>query len=126
MSFLALTIRNLLRRPLRAALAAGGVALSVAGFLAFIGLARGPARAWESTLAGQGTDVVVSRRGAVELMSTSLEESLGLELASVVGVRDAVGELLDLVALDSGETVVFSGRPTESFLWRSLEMVAGE
>jgi putative ABC transport system permease protein len=126
MSFLALTLRNLVRRPLRAALAAGGVALSVASFITLIGLARGHARAWESTLAGQGTDIVVARRGAVELMSTSLDESGGLQLAGVVGVRDAAGELLDLVALDSGETVVFSGRSTEGFLWRSLALVAGE
>jgi putative ABC transport system permease protein len=126
MSFLALTLRNVIRRPLRASLAAGGVALSVASFIALIGLARGHARAWERTLAGQGTDVVVARRGAVELMSTSLDQSLDAQLASVVGVRDAAGELLDLVALDSGETVVFSGRSTESFLWRSLALVAGE
>jgi putative ABC transport system permease protein len=125
MSFLALTFRNVVRRPLRAILSAGGVALSVASFIALIGLARGHARAWERTLAGQGTDVVVARRGAVELMSTSLEEGLGAQLEGMPGVRAAAGELLDLVGLDSGQTIVISGRPPDSFLWTSLQMVQG-
>jgi putative ABC transport system permease protein len=110
---------------MRAVLAAGGVALSVASFIALIGLARGHARAWERTLAGQGTDVVVGRRGAVELMSTSIEEPVGARIEAVGGVRDAAGELLDLVALDSGQTVVISGRSTDTFLWTSLQMVQG-
>lgn len=125
MSLLTLTLRNLLRRPLRSVLAAGGVALSVASFIALTGLARGHARAWERTLAGQGTDVVVARKGAVELMSTSLEESLATDLAAVDGVRDAAGELLDLVGLDSGQTVVVSGRKPGTFLWSSLHVGEG-
>jgi len=126
MSFLALAFRNVTRRPLRAALAAGGVALSVAAFIALIGLSRGHARAWERTISGQGTDVVVARRGAVELMSTSLDEALGPRLSTALGVRDAAGELLDIVALDSGQTVVISGRHPDTFLWTSLQLVEGQ
>jgi putative ABC transport system permease protein len=125
MSFLALTIRNVTRRPLRAALAAGGVALSVASFIALIGVVRGHARAWERTLAGQGTDVIVAHKGAVELMSTSLDTAVSDQLAAASGVRDGAGELLDLVGLDAGPTVIMSGRPTNSFLWTGLETVRG-
>jgi putative ABC transport system permease protein len=126
MPFFLLALRNLARRPLRAGLAASGVGLAVASVVTLVGLARGHARAWEHSLQEQGTDVMVSRKGAVELLSTSIEEDVGEQLARLPGVRGVASELLDLISLDSGQSVILSGRPTGSYLWTSLEMTEGK
>lgn len=125
MPFVMVAIRNLGRRPLRTILAAGGVALAVASWIALLGLVRGHVLAWEQNLTAAGTDLFASRKGAIELMSTSIPETVGGQLARLPGVRDAAGELIDMVGLDSGQTVLVSGRPTDSYLWTSLHLVSG-
>jgi putative ABC transport system permease protein len=125
MTFLALALRNLVRRPMRACLAASGVALAVASFIALVGIARGHAHAWERSLTASGTDVLVSRKGGVELLSTSIDEAVGERLARLDGVAGVGGELLDLVELSSGQNILVSGRRRDSYLWTSLQMLEG-
>lgn len=125
MTLATLALRNLARRPLRAGLAACGVALAVASFIALLGIARGHARAWERNLAASGTDVLASRKGAIDLLSTSVNEDAGTKIAGLTGVSAVGGELLDLVALDSGASVLVSGRPPASYLWTSLQLIEG-
>jgi putative ABC transport system permease protein len=125
-TFLVLALRNLVRRPLRACLAACGVALAVASFIALVGIARGHAHAWERSLTATGTQVLVSRKGGVELLSTSIDEDVGNRLARLDGVAAVGGELLDLVELESGQNVLVSGRRRDSYLWTSMQMLEGQ
>ena len=125
MSFCMFAVRGLTRRPVRAALAVSGVALAVATFLALLGLANGNARAWERSLSGQGTDILVSRRGSIELISTTVAQSVGERLARLRGVRDVSGELIAVLALDSGHSVVVSGREPDRYQWAELSLIEG-
>lgn len=125
MTLAALALRNLVRRPLRASLAALGVALAVASFVSLNGIARGNARAWERSFAAQGTQVMASRKGGVELLTTSIDETVGTRLARIEGVSAVAGELLDLVELEAGQNVIVSGRRTDGYLWTSLQTVEG-
>ncbi|MBE3132105.1 MAG: ABC transporter permease [Acidobacteria bacterium] len=125
MSFWTLALRSLTRRPLRAALAVSGVALAVATFLSLLGLANGNVRAWERSLSGQGTDILVSRKGSIELISTTIAQSLGARLARLPGVRDVSGELIALLSLESGHSVVVSGREPDRYQWAELSLMEG-
>jgi len=125
MSFLLLPVRNLAGRPLRSALTAAGVALAVASFLALVGLSRGIERAWSDTLRERGTDVLAVTRGAVEILTGSLDEELAPEIAREPGVREVTGELIDLVTLDEGAPVLVAGWPSGSALWDDVELVSG-
>jgi putative ABC transport system permease protein len=125
-TFVSLALRNLVRRPGRTLIAAFGVALAVGSVIALVGLSRGFARAWERNLSSQGIDVLASLKGGVELMSTSIDETVGANLSTVPGVAEVTPELLDLVGLESGHSVVMSGRPVSSRMWTSLTMVEGE
>ena len=46
-------------------------------------------------------------------------------MGRIEGVRDVAGELADMVPLDDGSMVLVAGWPRDSFLWRSLRIVAG-
>jgi putative ABC transport system permease protein len=120
-----LPIRNLGRRPVRSALTALGIALAVASFIALIGMSRGLERAWINTLLERGTHVLAVRRGAVELLTGSVDQTLDRRLRAVEGVQAVSGELVDLLALESGHTVIVVGWPAQSFLWSTLRLIEG-
>ncbi len=126
MRFISIPARNLLRRPLRSALTALGIAFAIGGFLALNGLSRGLEQAWTSSLTERGTDLVGVRRGSVDVLAGALNESLGAQLRQVDGIRDVAGQLLDLTPLESGAAVLFRGWSTDSYLWRDLDLLAGE
>ncbi|HSM52308.1 MAG TPA: ABC transporter permease [Thermoanaerobaculia bacterium] len=125
MTFLRLPLASLAGRPFRTALTATGIALAVASFLALVGLSRGVERAWSRSLQERGTDVLAVSRGAVEILTGSLDEELAAQIAAVPGVRDATGELIDLLTLEEWETVLVAGWPIASPLWQSLQLTAG-
>ena len=120
-----LAFHNLSRRPFRSMLTAGGVGIAVGGFLCLAGITEGVARAWNGGMVQRGAHVVATRAGSVELLATTVPETIVVEAATVPGVRDAAGELLNLAILESGDTALVSGWPAGSFLWDSLPLTAG-
>lgn len=125
MYFLSIPLRNVARRPLRASLSALGVALAVAGFLALMGLARGTEHAWVKALVARDTHVMVTRKGAIEILTASIDEHLATALQQVPGVNAVAGELVDLMALAPEQPVLVAGWAPHSFLWQTLQLNAG-
>ena len=122
---LTLPISDLGRRPMRSALTALGIAVAVGSFIAMVGLSRGVEQAWVNYYLDRGTHLLAVRKGAVEILSTSLDADLAGPMGRIEGVRDVAGELADMVPLDDGSMVLIAGWPRDSFLWRSLRIVAG-
>jgi putative ABC transport system permease protein len=120
-----MALRNLGRRPARSALTALGIALAVASLISLVGLARGLERAWSGSLSERGTHVVAVRRGAVEILTTSVDEAHAQGLARLPGISDVAGELVDLVTLETGQTLLVTGWSPDSYLWRTLRLTAG-
>ncbi len=125
MRLTALAWHNLTRRPFRSALTAAGVGIAVGGFVCLSGVTGGVAHAWNGGMVQRGAHLVALRAGSVEILATSLPESMADELAREPGVRDAAGELVNLAILESGDTALVSGWAPGSFLWDSLPLVAG-
>jgi putative ABC transport system permease protein len=123
--FFGIAVRNLGRRPVRSSLTALGIALAVSSFIALVGMSRGLERAWITTLLERGTHVLAVRKGAVELLTGSVDAHLEDGLRRVDGVQAVSGELVDLLSLDTGQTVIVVGWPAGSFLWRPLRLVDG-
>jgi putative ABC transport system permease protein len=101
------------------------VAVAVAGFLALTGLTEGAQQSLASGLDEPGGDLIVTQRGGFSLLSSSVSESLGKQLASVEGIDAASGVLLSIAPADDEANVVISGWATDSFMWRNLHLVAG-
>lgn len=124
MYFLSLPLRNLIRRPIRSGLTLSGIAIAVAATVALIGLSRGLETAWTRGLMDRGTHVLVSSKGAVEILATTFDETVVDTLAAEPMVHHADGELVNLLYLDPIPVLVVGWRP-DGFLWQGLQLAEG-
>jgi putative ABC transport system permease protein len=128
MHFLSLPLKNLLRRPLRSCLTMTGVCGAVAGFVVLVSMSRGIESAWTSSAQQHGIHMFGISRDAVELLTGSFDEDLGLEIAREDGVEMVSGEMLDLTRLenlDESAKVILRGWPAGSFLWETVRLDTG-
>ena len=82
MTFFAVVVRGLMRRPVRTGLTLVGISIGIGAVVALVGISRGFEKSWEVGLSARGTDVVVSN------MSTSLTPK-----PFSVSVRDHIAQL---------------------------------
>jgi putative ABC transport system permease protein len=101
-----------------------GVAVAVATLIALVGASQGVERAWSESLSDRGIHMLGFRKNAVELLSSTVDQSVVQEIGRVDGVKVASGELIDLVKLEAGVTRL-SGWPLGSFLWETLHLRKG-
>lgn len=125
MRFHQISWHNLANRPVRTLLTCLGVALGVASFIAMTGLSKGVETAWEKGLNEKGTHILAMKKGAAEILTATLDEQTGQQISSVDGVEDVSGELVDLVQVEAGTTVLLNGWPDQSSLWQTLKLVEG-
>jgi putative ABC transport system permease protein len=118
--------RGLRRRPLRTALTCVGLVNAVASFLLLVGSSRGVEEGWQRWNRERGGHLMAVRKGAIEILSASLDASLVGEMAATPGVEAASGELIDLVFLDEGPQAVVRGWEPGSFLWSTLVFRGGQ
>jgi putative ABC transport system permease protein len=123
--FVTIPARNLSRRPVRSVLTALGVAIAVAGFVVLTGFSRGMEQAWTTSLLERDVHLTAVPRGTVQILAASIDQTAAGRAAAVPGVRDASGELADMVMLPSGQPVLVVGWPPGSFLWGTLRLSAG-
>jgi len=126
MRFLTLPIHNLRRHPARSYLTCAIIAAAVASFIALVGISRGLERAWINSLVERGTHILGVRKGAIEILTASMDETIADNLRRIHGVADVSGELLDLVELETGEVVLLTGWPVDSYFWSSLDIREGK
>jgi putative ABC transport system permease protein len=124
MLFLTLPFRNLGRRLVRSGLTALGVTVAVATLIALVGVARGVERTWSQSMAERGIHMICLRKGAVDVMTSTIDQKLVEEIARVPGVKAAAPELADLVKLEPG-VILVGGWPATSFLWETLRLRQG-
>jgi putative ABC transport system permease protein len=120
-----MAIWNLKRRPMRSLLTALGIAAAVGSLVALVGLSRGLERGWLKHFQARGTDLVVVQKGAVEILTTNLEEKDGQEISRIEGVRDVTGELGDIMALENEVTTLAVGWPPGCHLWGTIQLIEG-
>ena len=94
--------------------------------LHWVGLSRGVERAWTVGLDEKGTHILGMGKGSAEILTATLDQTLTEELSQVDGIRDVSGELIDLIQVDNGATVLLTGWSDRSSLWKSLHLDKGE
>ena len=102
MYFLSISFRNLWRRPIRSCLTAMGVAVAVATLIALVGTSQGVEHAWSKSMAGRGIHMLGFRKNTVEILSSTINQSVVEQIGRIAGIKAATGELADLVKLDAG------------------------
>src|ERR671937_2273498 len=86
MTWFGLIVRNLLRRPVRTALTAAGVALGVGLIVALLSIANGAKRTADELIHLGRSDFGVFQAGTSDLTRSLLPQSLGAELEREHGV----------------------------------------
>ncbi|MCD0459359.1 ABC transporter permease [Roseiconus lacunae] len=109
MRFHTLVLRNLSRRLSRTALTLIALSVAVASVVALRGIAKGFTHSFADIYRSHAVDVVVSRQGTADRLSSSVGEESVQAIASVGGVSRTAGVLLETMSLE--ERQVF-GIPT--------------
>lgn len=125
MQFLSIPVINLRRRLLRTVLTLVGISVAVGSFITLVGMSRALENAWINSLNDRGTHVVATSKGVVELLTGSIYEKVGDDIRKVCGVNNVAGELVDMVQLKSGKTVLITGWEPDSYLWKKLRIEKG-
>jgi putative ABC transport system permease protein len=120
-----LAMWNLGRRPMRSLLTALGIAAAVGSLVAMVGLSRGLDRAWFNHFKARGANLIAAQKGAVEILTTNINDDVGDEIRRTQGVKEVAGELADLIALENKITTLAVGWSSDSYLWRTVQIISG-
>ena len=76
--------------------------MAVATLIALVGTSQGVERAWSESMAGKGIHMLGSRKNTVEILSSTINQTVVEQIGRIAGIKAATGELADLVKLETG------------------------
>jgi putative ABC transport system permease protein len=128
MRLISVAAKNVLRRKSRSGLAAAGVASAVAAAIALVGFSTGFETSAKEVYLGHGVDLVVVHAGLAQRLTSSLNESIGAQIAALPHVQAVSGSLTDVVSFGEGSLIGIPvhGWPTDSFLFETLTIARGQ
>lgn len=100
MRFEALVFRNVARRRFRTGLTLLALATAMAAIVALLGVSKGFQRSFAEVYDAHAVDVVVSRQGSADRLSSSLDASSAARIAALPAVDRTAGVLLDTLSLE--------------------------
>jgi putative ABC transport system permease protein len=124
MSFIS---KNLLRRKVRSLLTVIGAAVAIGAVVALVGAADGFVKAYEGMFATREVDLVVTRAGATEKFSASLDQRVRTKIQAIPGVKAVIPGLIDVVSFEEHNLigVVIQGRSPDSINYEKLNIISG-
>ncbi|MGB7347104.1 MAG: FtsX-like permease family protein [Pirellulaceae bacterium] len=103
MRFISLVFKNLTRRPFRTGLTLLAFATAIAAVVSLLGIAKGFTKSFADVYQSHSVDVVVSRQGTADRLSSSVDQNFTDQIAKVPGVTKAAGVLLETMSLEEQE-----------------------
>lgn len=100
MRFGSLIWKNLVRRPLRSALTLLALATAIAAVVALLGISQGFTRSFSDVYAAHAVDIVVSREGSADRLSSSIDEDFSMQIARLPEVNRTAAVLLETLSLE--------------------------
>lgn len=100
MRFGALVLKNLTRRLMRSALTLMALTTAIASVVSLIGIARGFTKSFGDIYAAHKIDIVVSRQGSADRLSSSIDEHFAEDIAALPSVDRAAAILLETMSLE--------------------------
>jgi putative ABC transport system permease protein len=127
MRFLTFIIKNLVRRRLRSLLTIAGIGLAVGAMIALVGISRGFVDSFIELYQGRGIDLVVVRAGVAERLTSALDESVGVKIRELPGVKQVAGVMMDVVSFPELNMfgVPILGWEPGAFMFENLKLVSG-
>lgn len=100
MRFSQLIYKNLSRRPARSALTLLALATAITAVVALFGVAKGFTQSFADVYASHEVDIVVSRQGTADRLSSSVDEAYVQKIQQLPSVSQAAGVMLDTLSLE--------------------------
>lgn len=128
MHFTQLLIRNLTRRPFRTTLTLVALASGIATVVALTGIANGFKNSFATIYSSRGVDIVISRQGSADRLSTSVDAALVPTIAKLEAIEQADGVLLDSLSLESHQVfgIPTMGLLPDRWIMQSYSIVQGK
>ena len=128
MRFSSLILKNLTRRRFRTVLTLSALSTAIAAVVALLGIARGFTKSFAEVYSAHGVDVVVSRQGSADRLSSSVDLGFVAKIESLAEVERAAGVLLETLSFE--EQAVYGvpsmGISPDSWLLRDYRLAAGD
>jgi putative ABC transport system permease protein len=122
MNILTITFNNIWRRKIRSLLTILGVGISIAAFVAIIGLSEGLKESFISNFKSRGTDLVVVEKGILDILSSKVDISYRDKLKAMPEVEQVAPILLDLFSFKFKQFIVLYGWELDSYLFKELKI----
>ena len=127
MRFSSLILKNLTRRPSRSGLTLIALATAITAVISLFGIAQGFTRAFSDVYSAHGVDIVVSRQGTADRLSSSVDAQFVSRVEQLPGVHRAAGVMLDTLSLEQQAIygIPTMGIATNSWLLESYDITQG-
>lgn len=127
MHFSSFIWKNITRRRVRSTLTIIGTAVSVGAIVSLVGVSSSSVQAFISIYAQQNVSIVVDQRGAVQRLTSVLDESLGDKIAEIPGVKQVNTGLVDYTAIEElgSNAFVIQGWTPDTPQMKSLKIRPG-
>jgi putative ABC transport system permease protein len=103
MRFISLIYKNLARRRFRTVLTLLAFATAIAAVVSLLGIAKGFTQSFADVYESHSVDIVVSRQGSADRLSSSVNESFADEIATIPEVAKTAGVLLETMSLEAND-----------------------
>ena len=100
MRFVSLIFKNLTRRPFRTTLTLLAFATAIAAVVSLLGVAHGFTESFADIYESHSVDMVVSRQGSADRLSSAVNQSYVAQIAELPGVARTSGVLLETLSLE--------------------------
>ncbi|MBX3422780.1 MAG: ABC transporter permease [Pirellulaceae bacterium] len=100
MRFGGLIVKNLARRPTRSLLTLLALATAIMAVVSLFSVAKGFTRSFADVYAAHGVDIVVSRQGSADRLSSAVDYSYVQQIADLPGVKRTAGVMLETLSLE--------------------------
>ena len=100
MRFLEVIYRNVVRRRFRTGLTVPALATAMTAIVALLGICNGFKRAFSDVYGAHGIDIVVSRSGSADRLSSAVDAEVVGRLAEMPAIDRVAGVLLETLSLE--------------------------
>ena len=118
--------KNLLRRKTRTFLTLLGIAIGVMAVIALNAFAEGFVNSYSTVLTSSGADIIVTQGDAADIILSAVDDAVGVQLASMSGVKQVSGVLLGIVTAPDVPYFVIFGLDPKEFGIAHYKVVEGQ
>ncbi len=120
-----LSLKNLLRRKVRALLTTLGIAVGVAAVVVLSAFGAGMARGLGQVGASGDADLLVSQRDALMIILGAIDEEIGEEIARLPGVAEVDGSVVGILQLPETPYFLVTGEDPRGFAINRYRVIEG-